>query len=668
MSSHLDFNIPTDSQPSEVLANRFEAWRKVINALGSYFKDYASAQEDNARIHTRLANSVSFPFEPAPSTATTNTANTAKSSFSGNTDTSALPDEAVLFLAKGSGSIADVPTSLKTYHKTQSSNASRTSKELLGKIVPRLDAVQTDLQSKIREIKGLAPDFKNSVSKEQSASSNHLSAYQKAMDVLDKNHRELTPKQDPYLLKDNLDKQLSRQVKEENYLLEAHVNILTSGKELETVVVQEIQAALSAFGKLVGLEAEPLDALSKAVLSGFPTKEPTVEWQHFLEKEKSFAHPDTKPRDISALAYPGQSSNIASQVRSGYLERRSKYLKSYSKAWYVLTPTFLHEFKSHDRRRDPHPALSWPIGDCKVSHDKKSTSDRQKFILTVKQPGTSSKSQNWVFRAENKDLHDAWFNDLTTLTQLEHPAKRADAYFPNKETTSNALPASPLIIAKDEDGNVSDSSEVSSLDEPFGVHGEEEALSPADADDEDRRPGPPGRFPSGVALQQQQHTGEGKPLERRASTFITPGEHGGLTTDDSAIDDDNSSVFSYDLKRETHSTLPEDKDFKPIGADIPVHVERRLTMTHHKDEEIDGGIGVARHPNDDVTEDPQRALQRRRSSVATANPKGRHQSTLSRKATGSFGVDDLKPLSTNEQPGLFFEGGLPDTTSSGTKA
>lgn len=658
MSSSLDLKLPADAQPTEVLANRFEAWRKVIKALSTYLKDYAGSQEDAVRTHTRLTSAINFPFEPPSG------------------PTSSPSDDAVIFLPKGSDSISDVPVVLQNFHKTQAANASRTAKELLNRVIPRLEAVQTDLQSKIKEIKGLSPDFKNTVSKEQGATTSHLSAYSQAIDTISNKPSALTPKQDPYLLKGNLDKQLSRQVKEENFLLEAHLNIQASGKELETVVVQEIQAALSSFGKLTGMEAEPLQNLSNSILSGFPTKDPTLEWQNLLAKDPNFVDPTTKPRDVLELAYPGQSSNLASQIRSGYLERRSKYLKSYSKAWYVLTPTFLHEFKSPDRRRDPHPVLSLPIGDCQISHDKKgssSSTNSHRFIINVKQPGAApAKGQNWVFRAENKELLDAWFNDLTTLSQLDHPVERANKYFPAKEgdsTTQDPVPVvaetvpAPSDAVKDEEetAELSDSSEVTSLDEPFGAgdETEEEIVSPqAIVEEEDLRPGPPGRFPSEVALD-----GDGVALERRASTFVTPAEHG-LTTDDSAVDD-NDSVFSYDLKHETHSTLPEDKDFKPIGADIPVHVERKLTMTNHKDEDFEGGIGVARHP-DDVIEDPKQAIQRRRSSVSTkAMP--RRQSTLSRRATGSFGVDELKPLSsTTEQPGLFFAGGLPDTTSSGT--
>ena len=123
------------------------------------------------------------------------------------------------------------------------------------------------------------------------------------------------------------------------------------------------------------------------------------------------------------------------------------------------------------------------------------------------------------------------------------------------------------------------------------------------------------------------------------------------------------------MKKETHSTLPDDKNFKPVNSDTPVHLERRLTQTNHKDElNFEGGIGVARGPDEPADGDHKSAVMRRRSSVASTKSVPRRGSTLSRRATGSFGItDDLKPLSsTTDQPqGLFFAGGLPETTSSG---
>lgn len=132
-----------------------------------------------------------------------------------------------------------------------------------------------------------------------------------------------------------------------------------------------------------------------------------------------------------------------------------------------------------------------------------------------------------------------------------------------------------------------------------------------------------------------------------------------ISLSNETVVDDNSSVFSYDLSHDA-STYTNDSEFKPVGSDIPPHVERRLTDTHHKDERPDmssAGIGAARTEHETELE-PHQHIERRRSSVSVKR-------RSSRKATGSFGGDEeLGGLTSGPgQPGLFFDQGLPTTTS-----
>lgn len=145
---------------------------------------------------------------------------------------------------------------------------------------------------------------------------------------------------------------------------------------------------------------------------------------------------------------------------------------------------------------------------------------------------------------------------------------------------------------------------------------------------------------------------------------------------------DDASEFSYDLNHGTNSTLPNDTDFKPVESNIPVHTERKLSQTCHKDETfaaIDSGPGVARASTDNPISTKD-AVAKRRNSVLTTTA-GTSNSTASgagskplpkpsRRATGSLGLDErpkvsaFSETSSSTQPELFFSGGLPDTTSS----
>ncbi|VVT43778.1 uncharacterized protein SAPINGB_P000141 [Magnusiomyces paraingens] len=768
MSSSLDLKLPVNAQPTDALAFRFSAWRKIIRALNVYFKDFASLQDDIYRQNSRLVNSVNFPFfQYGTSSEASAAASAAESETSGNSPRPAYhttgmhPEDeqtARNFLPYGSHSLADVPAALLVYHQTQAEAAHRVSKELVYNIIPRLEDLRRDLLVKIKEIKNLASDFKNSVDKEQHQAHRDLAAYLSSIDMLINNSTALSPKSDPYLLKQAVGKQLTRQVNEENYLLEAYLNIQSSGKELERVVAQEVQSALSAFGKLVGTEAINIEKLlSSKILSGYAESDPVKEWDAFISRDANFVDPTLKLRNIQDIIYPNMNSSLAYEIRSGYLERRSKYLKSYSRAWYVLTPSFLHEFKSPDRRKDPVPVMSIALSDCLVELDKKSTSGSHKFTLNTR----SSRGHKWVFRAESKEKLNDWFTDLSTLSNIDSPVARALKYFPSQDPVEkpgaattvaaaaapvSAAPAAaaaaaapvtaaavapvavaatafatpvPTVVAPNPekfgaksprlaavtgsrpqssrnsqiiDDNLSpldrslaqpnrggspgaaseltpvlsNTSEVTSIGEPFGAGHTDfshESLNQVIEEPEGdlRRKGAErGRFQSVLG----------------GAAGATPGspESG---TNHYAIDDD-SSVFSYDLKHPTNSTLPNDKNFAPVDSDLPIQLERRLTQTNHKEEAIaalHSGIGVARGPESSNVS-VQEAVAKRRDSVLATTETGTSplQRRPSRQATGSFGVDDLKPLTGigaandgGEPSGLFFAGGLPQTTSSGAK-
>jgi hypothetical protein len=58
-----------------------------------------------------------------------------------------------------------------------------------------------------------------------------------------------------------------------------------------------------------------------------------LEWSTFVERDQSFVSPDIPIRKVEDLEYPGKFHPGAAEVRAGMLERKSKYLKSYTPGW-----------------------------------------------------------------------------------------------------------------------------------------------------------------------------------------------------------------------------------------------------------------------------------------------------------------------------------------------
>lgn len=400
--------MPTSAQPTEVLANRFAAWRSIIRAIITYLTETASIQDEIVRQQLRLTHAVQFPFFSTE-----------------NQHQPTSPEDRSIqsfFLPLGNGSIQDLPTILNQYHGSLASHASRASKELTNEVIPRLEDLRRDLLVKMKEIKSLQSDFKNSCSKELQQTKQDMKNFLESIEGA----KYGSAKQDPYLTKTILDRQIKKQLTEENFVHEAFDNLENSGAELEKVVVMEIQNALTIYARLLGEEAQLVfDILLSNMENGFFNKDPQFEWENFILRDPNFIVPNLPMRKMKEIAYKSQYDPLTYEIRAGVLERRSKFLKSYSRGYYVLTPSFLHEFKTGDRKKDIVPVMSLSLNECSVAeHSKKGSSD-DRFILHAKQNGLIHRGHNWVFRADNYDTMMAWFEDLKLFTSISNPQEKA---------------------------------------------------------------------------------------------------------------------------------------------------------------------------------------------------------------------------------------------------
>lgn len=62
------------------------------------------------------------------------------------------------------------------------------------------------------------------------------------------------------------------------------------------------------------------------------------EWASFVKKDDQFVDPNIPIRSSQMIHYPGKDHYACQEIRAGLLERKTKYLKSYSAGWQVLTP------------------------------------------------------------------------------------------------------------------------------------------------------------------------------------------------------------------------------------------------------------------------------------------------------------------------------------------
>ena len=287
------------------------------------------------------------------------------------------------------------------------------------------------------------------------------------------------------------------------------MNLESSGRELESIVVGEIQKAYNAYVGVLKREADEAEEAVEGLSIGPLAIAKDYEWSTFVDENDAFVDPRVPVRKFENITYQGKDEPAAAEVKAGMLERKSKYLKSYTPGWYVssqlqhlntdlvsryvLSATHLHEFKSPDRLNSQTPVMSLPLADQKLGSRSSGDSTSHKFMLKGRQSGGIHKSHAWVFRAESYDTMMAWYNDIKNLT--EKTGIERDAFIRRTHARSlsggshhrSGSVSEGSAMDEDEADQVPYSAAASQVDHPVP---KEQALP--------QRPKPGGRFPSNL--------------------------------------------------------------------------------------------------------------------------------------------------------------------------
>jgi hypothetical protein len=161
------------------------AWRKVLKDLIAYFRDIQKAYEVRSKTLLTASNVINNTVVPAEF----------------------LPN----------GGLGDATVILQDFHK-RSLNEANKAKEMENEVILQLTGLRSDLHQKIKEIKSLSGDFKNSVDKEIENSRKAVRHLQEALGLVDADPAAVAGKGDPFIVKLGVDRQIERQIEEENFL------------------------------------------------------------------------------------------------------------------------------------------------------------------------------------------------------------------------------------------------------------------------------------------------------------------------------------------------------------------------------------------------------------------------------------------------------------------
>ena len=99
----------------------------------------------------------------------------------------------------------------------------------------------------------------------------------------------------------------------------------------------EIQKAYNAYAGILKREADEDYEAVENLQTGPLALAKDHEWTSFVSENDAFVDPRLPVRRYEHITYPGKDSPGAAEVRAGMLERKSKYLKSYTPGWYVAS-------------------------------------------------------------------------------------------------------------------------------------------------------------------------------------------------------------------------------------------------------------------------------------------------------------------------------------------
>lgn len=177
--------VPTQGSPTDILANRFQSWRQLLKSLIAYFREIQNSYDARAKAVSKVQNSLGGISHPA--------------------------------LMLSHNGLSDATRILEDFHRHSLAEANK-SREIENDVISGLTGLRSDLSQKIKEIKSLSGDFKNSVDKEKEATRREVEKLQEALQHADHEDSSATGKNDPYVVRLGVDRAVEKQIDEENYL------------------------------------------------------------------------------------------------------------------------------------------------------------------------------------------------------------------------------------------------------------------------------------------------------------------------------------------------------------------------------------------------------------------------------------------------------------------
>ncbi|KAK1223268.1 hypothetical protein PQX77_013856 [Marasmius sp. AFHP31] len=394
---------PHDLKPSDVLIERFVAWKAIVKQLIAYFEGIADIQNNVARELTKLSGVIQVPFR------------------AGNQ-----------FL--GEGGLQDIYYGIRDKTRVVADEHANLGRTIDSSIVQHLEKLRTEIKAHIKNIQNDTGKLATTVAKERALSTSLISNLATSISQLKNTPLAVSssPKSDPYISNVAVTLQLRKQVHAENLLQKSIIITQSNSAHFESGIVRAIQSAWQTYEEWHSRMLSSIGETQAAVAVQMAALAPDREWLSFSSRTDHLLDPDTPLRNPATIEYPSKDDPSAQAVHTGMMERKKRYTRTYREAYYVLTPAgFLHEFSSSDHNVAPTPVFSLFLPACTLGPPSDGKKGSHKFHIEGRKDGTGSTKGGsikrslslkrgggehaWSFRARSREDMMEWWNDVRML-------------------------------------------------------------------------------------------------------------------------------------------------------------------------------------------------------------------------------------------------------------
>ncbi|WVQ71096.1 hypothetical protein IAR50_000621 [Cryptococcus sp. DSM 104548] len=390
---------PHELKPSDILIERFQAWKGIVKMLIAYFEGIADIEANTSKELTKLGAVIQVPFRP------------------GNQ-----------FL--GEGGMQDVFYTIRDKTRLIADSHASLARTIESSIVQHLQKLRTEIKAHIKNVQNDTGKLATSVAKERELSTRAIADLARAINSVNNTPMQVGSKEDPFAVNQAVLKQLQRQVNEENALQKSIIIMQQNSAHFEEGIVRSIQSAWSTFDEWQSRMSESVQETWRNLGVNMAQLMPDREWISFAARSDHLLDPETPLRNPDLIDYPGKSDPSVTPVYSGMLERKKRFTKSYKEGFYVLTPAgYLHEYASSDPTTATHPVWSLFLPACTLGPPSSAaTAKSHKFHIEGRKDGTSAYGKTpggrglfrgsdtaFTFRARShEEMMEVW-NDLRML-------------------------------------------------------------------------------------------------------------------------------------------------------------------------------------------------------------------------------------------------------------